>query len=278
MAVVRLPSGIEIFHRVTGRGEPLLLIMGTGADHTFWGGQVPAYRKRFLTITYDARGTGRSSKPADVETYSMEAMAEDAIGLLDALEIPAAHVSGFSLGSAVAQEMAIRRPEMVTTLQLHGTWGRSDRRFRRMLWILESLAMPESDGEFASRAVFSTFVSSAAKADPPPGVTNPYPPTREGILGHIHANRAHDTLDRLARISCPTLVTAAENDVQIPPHYAQAVAERIPGADLHLFGGPDAGHLVCFDMKDEFNRVTLEWLARRSGVQTFPCHPGGPDR
>jgi pimeloyl-ACP methyl ester carboxylesterase len=264
MAVVRLPSGIEIFHRVTGAGAPLLLIMGTGADHTFWGAQVPAYRRRFATITYDARGTGRSSKPEEVESYTMASMAGDAVGLLDALDVPAAHISGFSLGSAVAQEMAIRHPDRVATLQLHCTWGRSDRRFLRMLEIIEALAMPETDGEFASRAVFSAFMPPPGEAPREAGARNPYPPSRAGILGHLHADRTHDTLDRLPLISCPTLVTAAEQDAQIPPDYAEAVAERIPDADFHLFRGPAAGHLVCFDMREEFNRVTLEWLSRKA--------------
>ncbi len=54
MALVRLASGLEIFHRSSGEGEALLLLAGTGADHTFWGAQVPAYRHHFRTITFDA--------------------------------------------------------------------------------------------------------------------------------------------------------------------------------------------------------------------------------
>ncbi len=60
MALVRLESGLEIFHRSSGEGEALLLLAGTGADHTFWGAQVPDYRRQFRTIVYDARGTGRA--------------------------------------------------------------------------------------------------------------------------------------------------------------------------------------------------------------------------
>jgi pimeloyl-ACP methyl ester carboxylesterase len=89
------------------------------------------------------------------------------------------------------------------------------------------------------------------------------PPDPRGVLGHIYADKTHDALDRLGRIGCPTLVTAGEMDVQVPPRYGREVAGRIPGAELHLFTGPNASHLACVEMVDEFNRVTLDWLAGR---------------
>ena len=91
-------------------------------------------------------------------------------------------------------------------------------------------------------------------------VANPDAPSREGLLGHFHADRTHDALDRLAEIAVPTLVTAGEQDVQVPPRYGRQVAERIPGARFHLFTGPRASHLACLEMAEEFNRVGLEFL------------------
>jgi pimeloyl-ACP methyl ester carboxylesterase len=278
MPVVRLPSGLELFHRIAGDGEALLLVAGTGADHTFWGAQVPACRRRYRTVTYDARGTGRSGKPAEIEGYTTATLADDAAGLLDALGIEVAHVSGLSLGSAVAQEMALRHPDRVRSLQLHGTWGRADEPFLAMLDRLEDLADRE-DWVGLARLMMETGMTPAFRGDRPIEaerlaaahvIANRYPPTREGILGHLHADRHHDTLDRLGAISCPTLVTAGENDRQLPPRYGRAVAERIPGADFHLFRGPRSGHLVHFEMRDEFDRVTLDWLesiiSRRSSA------------
>jgi hypothetical protein len=55
-------------------------------------------------------------------------------------------------------------------------------------------------------------------------------------------------------------VTAGERDIQVPPRYGRIVAEAIPGARFHLFEGPHASHVACFEMKDEWNRVTLEFL------------------
>ncbi|MYA86613.1 MAG: alpha/beta fold hydrolase, partial [Acidimicrobiaceae bacterium] len=129
MPFVNLPTGIEMYYQVEGTGDPLLLIMGTAADHTTWAAQVEAYRHRYTVITYDARGTGRSTHPADISEYSMRILADDAAALCDSLGVERAHVSGLSLGSATAQELAINHPGLVATLQLHCTWGRSDEWF-----------------------------------------------------------------------------------------------------------------------------------------------------
>jgi pimeloyl-ACP methyl ester carboxylesterase len=91
------------------------------------------------------------------------------------------------------------------------------------------------------------------------------------VFGHIHADKTHDALDRLKEIRCPVLVTAGEMDVQVPPRYGRAVAERIPGARFHLFKGAHASHLACVEMADEFNRLTLDWLAKPRG----PKSPSG---
>ena len=94
MPVTTLPTGIDMYYEVEGRGEPLLLIMGTAADHTPWAAQVAACRNQYTVITYDARGTGRSSHPSDIGSYSMRVLADDAAALLRYLGIERAHVSG----------------------------------------------------------------------------------------------------------------------------------------------------------------------------------------
>ena len=133
MSFVNLATGIKVYYEIEGQGEPLLLIMGTAADHNTWSAQVSAYRNHYAVITYDARGTGQSTHPQGKEEYSMQILAEDAAALLDQLDISRAHVSGLSLGSATAQELAINHPDKVASLQLHGTWGFSDEWFVRMI-------------------------------------------------------------------------------------------------------------------------------------------------
>lgn len=270
MPIAKLGNGLEIRYEEQGRGDPLLLIMGTGADHRFWAAQVPACAERYRTIVYDSRGVGGSTVPEDPRTCTMAAMADDAAHLLDALGIESAHVSGLSLGSTVAQELAIRHPGKVRTAQLHGTWGRSDEWFIRMI---ETLEEPVKHGDMRAfiRYALMWITSPTFLAESPEAVRGmeeaflAAPPDPQGVLGHIHADKAHDALDRLGRIRCPVLVTAGEMDVQVPPRYGRAVADRIRGARFHLFEGPHASHLACVEMADEFNRVTLGWLADSGG-------------
>jgi pimeloyl-ACP methyl ester carboxylesterase len=267
MPIAKLPSGIHLHYEEHGRGDPLLLIMGTGADRRFWASQVGPYSGRYRTIVYDSRGVGRSTVPPDPLSCSMAVMADDAAQLLDCLGIASAHVAGLSLGSTVAQELALRHPKKVRTAQLHGAWGRSDEWFVRMI---ETLEEPVKRGDLAAFIRYALmWITSPTFLEESRETVRAMeaeflkePPDPRGVLGHIHADKTHDALDRLGGIRCPVLVTAGEMDVQVPPRYGRAVAERIPGARFHLFRGPHASHLACVEMADEFNHVTLDWLAK----------------
>ena len=268
MPVATLPTGLELYYEEHGAGDPLLLIMGTGADRRFWAAQVPAYAEHYRTLVYDARGVGKSTVPEEPETCSMAVMADDAAGLLDALGIDKAHVSGLSLGSTVAQEMALRHPSRVKSAQLHGTWGRSDEWFIRMI---ETLEEPLKHGDMEAFIRYALmWITSPTFLEEQKDVVRQMeadfleePPHPRGVLGHIHADKTHDALDRLGRIACRTLVTAGAMDVQVPALYGRAVAAAIPCASFQLFEGPHDIHLACLEMADEFNRVTLEFLSNQ---------------
>ena len=240
--------------------------MGTAADHCFWEAQRKAYEPFFRTIVYDARGAGQSSQPEDVESYTTSLLADDAAALLAALQIERAHVSGMSMGSATAQELTLRYPEKVGTLQLHATWGAKERWFH---YVMEQLKCPlerEDRRGFAS-AVMPWVMSPSAINDPETHdailealVAHPHVCSFKGILGHIHADQQHHTIDRLPRIAVATLITAGELDWQVPARMGRSVHEAIPGSQWHMFTGPRSSHAACFEMPDEFNRLTLNWL------------------
>jgi pimeloyl-ACP methyl ester carboxylesterase len=269
LPIARLPHGIDLYYEEHGQGEPVLLLMGTGADHTFWAPQVGPYSERFRTVVIDARGTGQSTRPPDPTTCTMRAMAADALALLDHLGLERAHVSGLSLGSTVAQELALAAPERLLSLSLHGTWGRSDEWFVRAI---ETLEYPAARGDLHTYLRFALMwvLSPRFLAEQPEAVAqitrtyiddNPFPPSREGVLGHTHADKHHDALDRLHAVRARTLVTAGAMDWLVPPRYGEAVARRVPGARYHLFEGDFASHCACVEMAEEWNRVTLAFLA-----------------
>ena len=270
MSFVDLPTGIEMYYEVEGSGEPLLLIMGTAADHSSWSAQVAAYRDHYSVITYDARGTGQSTHPPDLDSYSMAILADDASALLDHLGIERAHVSGLSLGSATAQELAIKNPDQISSLQLHCTWGRSDEWFIRMIDTMDYIVANDDPATYIRVALL--WVASPHFINERPDdvvdfetgfiLENPHPPSKHGMLGHFHADKTHDTLDRLDQITVPTIITSGEVDWQVPTRYGRAVHERIRGSDLYVFGGHQSSHIAFHEMADEWNEYTLAWLDR----------------
>ena len=265
MPYAHLSTGIRTYYERTGEGPRLLLIMGTGLDHKLWNAQVAAYRDEFECIVFDNRGTGKTKAPDD--RLSVRLMAEDTLALLDELGIERCHVSGLSLGSCIAQELTLMRPEAVASLQLHGTWGRADgyteRKFRAQLRMLEEMDLRSfyeinvlwfMTPEFMRRkagALSRRVKAIVASA-----------PSKELLMAQYQANLAHETMDRLAEIRAPTLVTVGSFDLATPPMYGREVAEAIPGAELVVFEG--GGHLHNVEAAGDFNGVTLEFLRRHA--------------
>ena len=122
-----LPDGTALQVSDYGRerpGTPLVLVCGTTQSHRLWAPLLPALYAQHRVITYDHRGIGESTRGGG--SISMASLADDLAALLDDPGLHRAHVLGWSLGSTVAQELALRHPSRVAALVLAGTWGRSD--------------------------------------------------------------------------------------------------------------------------------------------------------
>lgn len=110
-------NDIDLYYEAFGSGRPLLMIMGLGLSSRDWGTQLPAsLAKHYRVILFDNRGVGLSSLGS--RPLTIEQMAEDTVGRLDALEIPKAHLFGVSLGGMIAQRFACRHGERLDKLVL----------------------------------------------------------------------------------------------------------------------------------------------------------------
>src|SRR3712207_9540679 len=107
-------SHLEIWTEQVGNGPDVLLIGGGGDTVESWQFQLDGLADRYRVTAFDNRGAGRTPKPEGL--VSVEAMADDADGVLRALDIASAHLAGFSMGSAIAQELALRHPQLVRSL------------------------------------------------------------------------------------------------------------------------------------------------------------------
>ncbi|HZP37475.1 MAG TPA: alpha/beta fold hydrolase [Methylomirabilota bacterium] len=258
-------NGVELFYEETGPRDapPLVLIMGWGGDHTAWALQVPAFSAGHRVIALDNRGAGRSEVPPP--PYTIAGMAEDVVGLLDALGIARAHVCGASMGGMIAQELVLRHPDRVRTLQLHCTTPVIDAYARFLLDTLLTVKA-RGDREENVRAIMPWILCRKTMAERPDfirfwidrALAYPYPIGYEGLARQADAMRGHDTLARLAEIRVPTLITTGAEDILVPPASSHELHARIPGSQLVTLA--DAGHLHFIEQAEQFNAACLEFL------------------
>jgi pimeloyl-ACP methyl ester carboxylesterase len=261
-----IANGVRTFHRVVGEGPPLLLIAGNGMEHTTFDEQLPVFGKHFSCIVYDLRGIGASDVPEG--GYTPAEMARDAFGLLDALGISRAHVGGYSLGGAIAQEMALRAPERVCTLSLYSSFDRPEPymrlRYDILLKILDE-ASPELWALFSAFSAFGEEFIDQHETDVRAEIGKRIArwksgsgPSAVGLAGHYRAILAHDTRDRLKEIRCPTWIAVGSADPVTPASHSRRMHAAIPGSTLRIY--PGKPHRILNFESEGFTRDALGFL------------------
>jgi pimeloyl-ACP methyl ester carboxylesterase len=260
-------NGIGLFYQDLGApgGEPVVLIMGWGGDHTAWAFQLQALAESYRVIAPDNRGAGQSDQPD--APYSIAGMADDVATLLAQLGVERAHVCGASMGGMIAQELALRHPARVRTLQLHCTLARPDAYGSHLVETLLAVRARENREEWA-RAMLPWIICRKTVHERPEFVElmlqraldNPYPTSYTGLRRQAEAIGGHDTLERLGAIRVPTLVTVGAEDILVPAAFSREIQARIPGAAFTLI--PDAGHVHFLEQPQAFNEAMLGFLAK----------------
>lgn len=265
MPQASLRTGVTLNYEVHGSGEPLLLAMGTSGSLLLWGDLVSRLSQTHQVIAFDHRGLGGSERGSG--PISVASLAEDASALLDALEIPRAHVLGWSLGSALAQELALAHPGQVASAVLLATWGRADG-FQRA--VIGALRAPYVHRDMPAALTASGLAFSPQLLDHPEfarilGPLLPAFPQNEDqmqvTVEQWDADLTHDSLDRLDAITAPTLVVVGEQDLLTPPWQAKKVADAIPGARYELLTGPGSSHGVHLERPEELTTLVTGFLA-----------------
>jgi 3-oxoadipate enol-lactonase len=267
---VQTSDGVRLAYDVRGprHGEALLMIQGLGTDSRGWVLQRRHFKGRYRVITFDNRGVGRSDKPFG--PYDLERMALDAVEVMDAAGVDAAHVMGASMGGVLAQIMAVRHPERVRSLVLacsacrHLPWRREllvewaelarDRGMRAFAAAnLRWLIGPRSLRRFwpAFNALTPVFISAPQHA----------------FIAQIRAILSMDdaVADELHSVTAPALVIVGSQDILTPLADAEEIAERIPGAELAVVRGGSHGFMI--EAGGAFNRAVGEFLGRAAAAQ-----------
>lgn len=227
---------------------PLVLIQGLGYNADLWFRVLPALSGPRRTLRLDNRGVGRSNVPPT--PWSVEEMADDVSHVLDAANIDRAHVFGVSMGGLIAQELALRHPQRVSSLVLGCTHPggkdavRMDPAAATMLMDRTSKSARE-----AIEASLPFLYAEATTRDEIEGDVTArvrYALRATSYWGQLDAMRGHDgTLSRLPEIAAPTLVLHGTADKLVQPGNAELLAGAIPGARLEWLTG--AGHVFWTD-------------------------------
>ncbi|MGY1828277.1 alpha/beta fold hydrolase [Blastococcus sp. SYSU DS0541] len=265
-------TGVTLNYEISGEGDPLLLVMGTSGSLLLWGELIPRLAEHHRVIAYDNRGLGGSERGEGEITVA--SLAEDASALLEALDVPRAHVMGWSLGSAILQELALAHPEQVATAVMYATWARCDG-FQRS--VLSALRHPYATRDMEAALASAGIAFSPQLLDHPDfekmlePMLPAFPQTEEQMQVTVEqwdADLAHDTLDRLGGITAPTLVVVGEQDLLTPPWQAKAVADAVPGARYELMTGPGSSHGLHIERPDDLVRLVTAFLNEHTLLQS----------
>jgi pimeloyl-ACP methyl ester carboxylesterase len=260
---------LELWVERRGEGPDVLLIAGLGDPAEAWQPQLDGLADRYCLTALDNRGAGRT--PLGDRPLSAATMADDAAALLRALGVPAAHVAGFSMGGAIAQELALRHPGLVRSLVLVSTYARPDALFGSQLrfwrWLAE--AAPSERAFF--EAFYTWVYTPRAHADGmveqivEEALAFPHGQSLAAFQAQVDACLAHDTAERLSQIAAPTLVLSSELDIILPPRFGRFVAAEIPNARFEVM--PGEAHQPFQEVPDAFNaRVDAFWREVEAGV------------
>jgi pimeloyl-ACP methyl ester carboxylesterase len=260
-------NGTSIHYDREGRGPPLLMIHGLGSSGDDWAFQREEFARQFTLIMPDLRGSGRSAKPPG--PYSIVQFAADLWALLDALGIESVNLLGFSLGGAVAQEMALARPARVQRLVLCNALAnyRTDtpRKWleaRMQVALVHLLGLRRTARLIANRLF--PHEHQAPKRQRVIDVVGANP--KAAYLSTIHALVGWIALERIRSIACPVLILAAEFDYTSLAE-KRAEAAHFPHAEFVVI--EDSRHGTPFDATEEFNARVLEFL---TCVVESPAH------
>ncbi len=192
-------NDINMYYEIHGEGEPVVLIAGLNSDHTLYQrmGLISLLAESYQVIAFDNRGVGQTDKP-DIP-YSIEMMADDTAGLLDALGIEHAHILGTSMGGRIAAALALNHPRQVKSLILVST-------------IVKSLkGTPMTWARLRVRLMLKI-----------PMIRGPHP--YYAVARQLEASRNFDCMDRLGEIHVPTLILHGKKDKSAPYHVGRSNA------------------------------------------------------
>lgn len=257
---------INLAYDDRGSGEPVVFIAGRGgAGRTWHPHQVPAFSSAgYRVITFDNRGIGATE---NAEGFTTQTMVADTAALIESLGAAPARIVGVSMGSFIAQELMVSRPELVSAAVLMATRGRLDRArqffhdaeadlyssgiqlppcYDAKSRVLESFSRKTINDDAAVADWIAMFCAWPIKQTP-------------GLRCQLDVAPQTNRLSAYRSIAAPALVLGFADDVVTPPYLGREVADAMPnGRYLQI---PDTGHLGFLERPQAVNAAALQFFA-----------------
>jgi pimeloyl-ACP methyl ester carboxylesterase len=267
--VVHANNGIAYAFREIGTGTvPLVLLQHFRGNLENWDPHlVDALASERRVVAFDNVGVGATT---GVTPNTIEQMARDAIAFIAALDAPCVDILGFSIGSFVAQEIALIRPDVVHRIVLASCAPRGGAGMHG--WapeVISAVGKPEPDPNGYLDVFFTSWAASRQAG--------------QAILGRIYGRTSdvdepttwatrqaqydavcdwgipnHAALQRLSAIKHPVFIAAGDSDPMILPHFSYLLAGLLPQARVKIY--PDAAHGFLFQHASEFASDATEFL------------------
>jgi pimeloyl-ACP methyl ester carboxylesterase len=256
---------IDIAYKVFGKGDPFLLISGSGLVMDGWNPSILRnLSSNHTVIIFDNRGVGNTT--AGIKPFSIVQFANDTSGLLDALKIQKADVLGFSMASFIAQELALLHPEKVNRLILYGASCGGKENIPQSPEVVKILSdVVNNRLQDQEKALSVTFPLSWIKSHPhftfpqPKETISPSTLKQQfNIVEDWFATNWSGICSQLSKISIPTLVITGTEDVAVPAANSLIIAAKIPSSWLVQIKG--AGHGLMYQYPEKLSKVLQTFL------------------
>ena len=255
-------NGRSLYYEEFGEGNPVVFVSGLGGDHRAFAVPQRSLAKSFRVLAFDNRDVGRSERA--LAGYSTAELADDVAALLSSLGAAPAHVVGHSLGGLIAQQVALRHPEVVRSLVLASCHAGAEL-WRKAVLGSWSLLKHRTDAAEFARSTLPWLVAPAFYRNETliEGLVrfaerNAFPQEADAFERQANAAMGHETRSQLWAVRVPTLVLSGEFDLVNPPRVARELVDLIPGARYLELAG--VGHLPHVEEVGAFREAISTFL------------------